>query len=128
MSVKSWFSLVVVLMVIVLSGLNSCYYDSEDYLYGIGACTDTTYSYNGRVKSIMDQNCATTGCHAGPSPEASIALDSYAAVKNNAENGAFFCSITWSSGCSAMPKNSSKLDNCTLSALENWRTKGYPEN
>jgi hypothetical protein len=80
------------------------------------------------VKAIMDQRCAISGCHTGASPDGDIALDNYADVKNNAENGEFFCAINWNSGCSQMPKNSSKLDACTIFALQQWKAKGYPEN
>jgi hypothetical protein len=47
---------------VIISGLSSCYYDNEDYLYSTGgACTDTVYTYNGRIKAIMDQNCSSIG-------------------------------------------------------------------
>ncbi len=125
-SIILFFSIVTFLLV---SSLYSCYYDREDYLYSTTTtCTDTVYSYIGRIKTIVDQNCATSGCHAGASPEAGIGLENYADVKNSVENGQFLCSITWSSGCSQMPKNSSKLDNCTITAVEQWKAKGYPEN
>jgi hypothetical protein len=115
--------------IIVLSSLHSCYYDREDYLYSSSTtCSDTVYSYTGRIKAIVDQNCAISGCHVGANPEGGIGLENYADVKNNVETGEFLCTITWSSGCSQMPKNSSKLDNCTITAVEQWKAKGYPEN
>lgn len=109
-------------------GLSSCYYDNEAELYSTGSCTDIEYSYVTRIKAIVDQNCARSGCHAGPSPEAGIGLENYADVKNSAINTNFFCSINWNSGCSQMPKNSSKLDKCSIIALEQWRMLAYPEN
>jgi len=125
---KIIFLFIVAFTGLVISSLHSCYYDNEVYLYNSGNCTDTVYTYTGRVKAIVDQNCATSSCHSGPSPEAGIPLDTYTAVKNNAENGDFFCSIKWNSGCSQMPKNSNKLDNCSIAALDEWKNKGYPEN
>ncbi len=119
---------ITLIFILCLFSFQSCYYDNESELYSTGTCTETTYTYVGRIKAIVDQNCARSGCHAGPSPEASIGLESYTDVKNNATNGNFFCSINWNSGCSQMPKNSSKLDKCSIKALEEWRTLGYPEN
>jgi hypothetical protein len=114
---------------VLMASMYSCYYDNEAYLYNSGGgCNDTTYTYSGRVQAIMSQHCAVSGCHTGASPEAGIPLDSYTGVKNNAENGEFFCTINWNSGCSQMPKNSSKLDACTILALQEWKVRGYPEN
>jgi hypothetical protein len=114
---------------VIISGLSSCYYDNEDYLYSTGgACTDTVYTYNGRIKAIMDQNCSSTSCHGGPSPANGIGLETYADVKNDILNGNFLCSIYWTSGCSQMPKNASKLDNCSIQAIEKWKDNGFPEN
>lgn len=118
-----------VLFATIIGSFSSCYYDNEEYLYSTGgACTDTTYSYNGRVKALVDQNCASSNCHSGASPSGSIGLENYADVKNNVENGNFLCSINWNSGCSQMPKNTSKLNKCSISAIEKWKEKGYPEN
>jgi hypothetical protein len=128
MKIKSAFYISILLVLTSFVFLNSCYYDNEEYLYNSSNCNDTVYSYNGRVKAIMEQRCAISGCHTGASPDGGISLDNYADVKNNAENGEFFCSINWNSGCSQMPKNSSKLDACTIFALQQWKAKGYPEN
>lgn len=124
--VQIYFLLISVLALI--ASLHSCYYDNESYLYNSGSCNDTVYTYNGRVQAIMSQHCAISGCHTGASPEAGISLDNFTSVKNNAENGEFFCTINWNSGCSQMPKNSNKLDACTIFALQEWKVRGYPEN
>lgn len=129
MKSKSLILFVILFIAIAFSSLHSCYYDREDYLYSTSkTCSDTVYTYTGRIKAIVDQNCAISSCHAGGNPEAGIGLENYADVKNNVETGEFLCTITWSSGCSQMPKNSSKLDNCTINAIEQWKAKGYPEN
>jgi|694.fasta_scaffold05201_11 hypothetical protein len=128
MNKKTLLYIALLTAVLSVGMLQSCYYDNESYLYNSGSCNDTTYTFNGRIKAIVDQNCATAGCHTGASPEAGIALNTYTAVKDNAENGEFFCSINWNSGCSQMPKNSNKLDACNILALQQWKEKGYPEN
>jgi hypothetical protein len=112
----------------IVASLNSCYYDNEDYLYSSVNCTDTTYTYTGRIKAIVDQNCATTDCHAGTNPANNIGLETYDQVLDNMENGQFLCTIYQNSGCDPMPKNASKLDACTLDAFAKWKERGYPEN
>lgn len=109
--------------------LQGCYYDVESELYGTSAaCADTIATYNGSVKKIIDQHCANTSCHAGSSPSAGIGLDTYTLCKSSASNGEFYCSINWNSGCSPMPKNSSKLSDCQINTLNRWKTNGFPEN
>ncbi|MBL0314618.1 MAG: hypothetical protein IPP69_02140 [Flavobacteriales bacterium] len=113
---------------ILISSLNSCYYDNEAYLYSSVNCTDTTYTYTGRIKAIVDQNCATADCHAGTNPSSNIGLETYDQVFDNMENGEFLCTIYQNSGCNPMPKNASKLDACALDAFTKWKERGYPEN
>jgi hypothetical protein len=116
-------------LLVVASTFSSCYYDNEAYLYSNSAnCTDTIYTYTGRIKSIVDQNCATADCHSGISPSNGIGLETYDDVKGNMENGEFLCTIYQNSGCEPMPKNASKLDACTLDAFTKWKERGYPQN
>lgn len=113
----------------LISLLQGCYYDVDSELYGTNAsCTDTIATYNGSVKKIVNNYCATASCHAGASPSASIGLDSYQLCKTSASQGEFYCSINWNSGCSQMPKNSSKLSDCQINTLSRWKTNGFPEN
>ncbi|MFM7310086.1 MAG: hypothetical protein ACKOZY_05725 [Flavobacteriales bacterium] len=113
----------------IMAVLDGCYYDVESELYGTGAsCTDTIATYNGSVKKIVNQYCATASCHAGVSPSANIGLDTYSLCKTSASQGEFYCSINWNSGCSQMPKNASKLSDCQINTLNRWKTNGFPEN
>jgi hypothetical protein len=108
--------------------LHSCYYDVESELYpSEEACDNTVYSYNGRIKAICDANCATSSCHAGPSPSASLSLETYEQVKQATESG-LICTIEHSSGCSPMPKNEPKMSQCSIDAWILWSENNYPEN
>lgn len=118
-----------IILAFILAFMQGCYYDVESELYGTtAACTDTTATYNGSVKKIVDQYCATSSCHAGNSPSANIGLDTYVLCKGSALNGDFYCTINWNSGCSPMPKNGSKLSDCQINTLNRWKTNGFPEN
>lgn len=45
--------------------LNSCYYDSEEHLYGLPECGLEPKSYSNDVAPIIAANCNVTGCHDG---------------------------------------------------------------
>lgn len=108
--------------------LHSCYYDVASELYPSDTtCDNTVYSYTGRIKAICDANCATSSCHAGPSPSASLALETYEQVKLATENG-LICTIEHASGCSPMPKNEPKMSQCSIDAWILWSQNNYPEN
>ncbi len=61
---------------------SSCYYDSEEYLYGVEECA-TEISYSADVAPIIQQNCAVSGCHADIQ---SPILNTVADIQNNATN------------------------------------------
>jgi hypothetical protein len=116
----------VVLTVLVMN-FSSCYYDREDYLYSSIPC-DTVANYNGRIKAIMDNQCALSGCHSGPSPEASLALTTYDEVKTAVADMGIMCNIRQESGCVPMPKNQGPISACDIAALDKWQQLGFPEN
>jgi hypothetical protein len=112
----------------MLLAFQSCYYDVESELYiNEAPCDNTVYTYNGRVKAICDTYCATASCHAGPSPSASLALETYDQVRQATESG-LICTIKHDSGCSPMPKNEPKMSQCNIEAWELWSNNAYPEN
>jgi hypothetical protein len=111
--------------IFILGALSSCYYDVETVLYGSPKCDNTIFSFNGRIKSIMESNC--TGCHSGTNPSAGIPLTNFTEVKNADNSGLWLCSIEQLSQCSAMPKGG-KLSDCEIEACRKWVEAGYPEN
>jgi hypothetical protein len=117
----------VVVTLLVVINFSSCYYDNETYLYPEVVC-DTTYTYTGQIKSIMDRQCARGGCHVGAEPEGGIALTTYEEVKNGVEFENILCNIRQESGCVAMPKNEGRIPACEISAIEHWQSLGFPEN
>lgn len=63
-----------------------CYYDNKEELYpntygGTSTCDTTNQTYTASIKTIIDVNCASVGCHVtgGQSPD----LTSYQKVKDN---------------------------------------------
>ncbi len=109
--------------------ITGCYKDVEEELYpGSGASCDTTnVKYSVTVTSIL-QNYGCLGCHSGAGSSGNIRLDSYSAVKQLADNGKLYGSITWSSGFSPMPKGGAKMSTCDISKIKAWIDAGAPNN
>jgi hypothetical protein len=113
---------------LLICSFNACYYDVESELYiNEQPCDNSVFTYNGRVKAICDANCATASCHSGPSPSASLALDTYDQVRSATESG-LICTIEQTSGCSPMPKNEPRMSQCNIDAWKLWSENNYPEN
>ena len=112
----------------ILSGiviLSGCYYDKEDYLYPNGNldCKDTastSLTYTNGIKTIIDGNCASPGCHVsgGTSPD----LTTYSLVKTNTIR-ITARAIT----IKDMPKPSG-MSVCNIAKLDNWIKRGALEN
>jgi ABC-type transporter Mla maintaining outer membrane lipid asymmetry permease subunit MlaE len=113
--------------------IQSCYYDSEEDLYGTGTtvtCDTAKVSFATLVMPTMTASCATTGCHRGTSASAGINLENYTAVKNYATRAkdVFLGSMYHNSSFSAMPKGAPKLPTCTVDKIAAWINAGMPNN
>ena len=80
-------------------------------------------TYDKNVKSIVDNSCATSGCHSAVNPAAGLMLTNYTQVKNSATNGNFHARID----NGTMPP-SGALPSATTAIINKWRTDGYLEN
>ncbi len=101
----------------------SCYYDSEEELYGIAACNNTTLTYTARIATLMTAKCVV--CHDASSGN-SVVLENYNQVKDQFTNGQALCAVERNAGCSAMPQ-SGPLSACDLEACQQWVQAGCPE-
>ena len=111
----------------VLIGLNSCYYDSVEDLYPQPPTCDTMgVTYSGSIEPIINTNCFA--CHSGSAPSANISLENYNDVVVAAQNGSLLGTIRHDNGWSPMPKNGNKLDDCSIKKLEVWINSGTPNN
>ena len=90
-------------------------------------CSGTTPTYTVDVKTIMDANCATSGCHSSGSKANGIDLSSYNSTKSEAGNKAFLGSMQHLSGYKAMPEGGSKLSDDQLKTVGCWIQNGMPE-
>jgi hypothetical protein len=84
----------------------------------------TFISYTNNVKSIIDQSCATSGCHNATSNSANLILESYTQVQNafvNRDALGRMRSIN-----NPMPA-SGNLPPTSIEIIETWIDEGYLE-
>jgi len=107
--------------------LGGCYYDVESELYPGGSpCNPNEFTFSGRVQPILQQYCLP--CHSQAQGSGGIVLEGFVNIRNAAVNGSLLCTIRHDSGCSPMPKNSAKLSDCDINAIQDWVDAGALEN
>ena len=104
----------------------SCYYNSEDELYGTAQCKSSGISFKNDVNPIISVNCVN--CHFnGSTIGAGINLSGYNALLTYAKNNSLVGSIKHS-GYSPMPKGQPKLSSCNIRMIETWVKEGSLNN
>lgn len=99
----------------------SCESDSTDDLT-IPPPQIVTYVAN--VKTIIDQSCATSGCHNAASNSAGLTLETYAQVRNAFETRGALGRMRSSSA--PMPPTGN-LPGTTIAIIVDWVNQGYLE-
>jgi hypothetical protein len=114
--------------VILLVGVSSCYYDNEEdlYRYVKTDCDTLNVTYAGTISPIMQTYC--NGCHSASAPSAGIITSTHAGLQAIALNGSLYGSMSHASAYSPMPKNSPKLTDCPLAKVRIWVAAGAPNN
>jgi hypothetical protein len=84
----------------------------------------TSINYTANVKTIIDQSCATSGCHNATSNTAGLTLETYAQVKNAFINRNALGRME--STNNPMPPNGN-LPNTSIQIIKDWRDQGYLE-
>ena len=66
----------ILLILVIVGMIQSCYYDNEEELYPVPSPCDTTnVTYTQSVWPIISNNC--TNCHSGSTPSGNISLENY---------------------------------------------------
>jgi len=125
-----WIKMLVIPVMMMM--LSSCYYDNEEYLYPATANCDTdNMSYANDVWPVINASC--TGCHSGANPSGGIKLENYTDVSaagaiGEGNYGSLYGAISHASGNSPMPKNGTKLSDCTIAKIKAWIDQGMLDN
>ena len=118
-----WMRSTSVLIVVLVAGLQGCYYDNEEELYpGSGFCDLSNVTWSGTVKPIMETRCATPGCHV-PGGTGPGDFNQYTEVKARVDNGKFQQFVF---DARTMPPGG--MPSCELKKLQNWVAAGAPNN
>ena len=114
----------ILLVILFIGFMGSCYYDNEATLYP-GNCVTDLVTYQGYVKPFIDINCT---CHVKGSKNGNVSLDGYLDCKASVTSGKLIMTIRHDAGVSAMPPSSSKTGTCEINKLESWITAGALNN
>lgn len=86
-------------------------------------CDGSDPSYTADVKSIIDQNCNSSGCHGAGSSNGVFLT--YQGLKPYLDNGSFKREVIETR---SMPQGAAKLSKAQLQKLQCWSENGYKEN
>lgn len=114
--------------IIVISLLNSCYYDSKEDLYQFITenCDLVEVSYSNDIVPVLQAQCYS--CHSVNNPEGGVILDSYDQTIISVNNGSLFGSMNHDAGYSIMPPSGQKVSQCDLDKLKLWIDNGALNN
>lgn len=116
-----------ILFITTVTFLSSCYYDKEEYLYGIESCDTSNVKYSVQIANTLSANCLS--CHGGnASAGAGVRLGTYDEVKAQALSGPLLNVISHTPGFSAMPKGGARLPDCRIAEIRTWIRNGAPNN
>ena len=116
-------------ILLLIVGVQACYYDNEEDLYPISnetGCDTTAISYSQFVSTLISQHCLA--CHSGSTPSGNISLASYDDIKALAQNGRLMGVLRHDAGFSPMPKGSNKLPDCDIKKVAAWIGDGAKNN
>ncbi len=111
------------IFILVILALYSCYNDNEEELYGPVSCDVSNVTYTNDVIAIINNSCATTGCHlsGGTGPGN---FTEYDQLKLVVDNGKFENRVLIQK---TMPP-STPLSDCDLQILQTWLDEGALQN
>jgi hypothetical protein len=89
-------------------------------------CDTTNVSYSLDVVPILQINCYS--CHAGANPFAGINLDSYTALKIQADKGDLSNAVRHTGNVTPMPYGLPQLDACNVNTIVAWVNQGTKNN
>lgn len=118
------------LIVLLMAGFSSCYYDNEEYLYpagtGLLGCDTANVTYSGTIEPIMQDHC--NSCHSEASPSGGVVTETYQGLKIVADDGRLYGAVNHIGGYAPMPQNQPKLSECKLTQIDIWLNAGAPNN
>ena len=116
------------ILLILVSLVTGCRYESRDLLNGINTpCDLSNVGYSSAIRPILNSN-GCLSCHSGPVPEGNISLSDYVGLKAKVDDGRLWGAINHFPGFSPMPQGLNKLSDCEISKIKTWIDAGAPNN
>lgn len=113
----------IIIIVVVISSINGCYYDKEDLVYPKTSCDTTNITYSKDIQSIVNTNCSS--CHTGIATSG-FDFSSYDEFKEHAMDGDVMDRITTNDVTRRMPQGGPKLSDCDINKIRAWINRNYP--
>ncbi len=89
-------------------------------------CDSANVTFSGSIMPIIQYNCI--GCHSTADPQGDINLETYAKVKELADDGSLYGSITHHPDYVPMPREDITMPECYLRLISIWIDDGAPNN
>jgi hypothetical protein len=119
---------IITLIIFILSMQSGC---RKDMQLPDASC-DTVHTFKDAVMPILTTNCRLSGCHIGSNPPNGVSFNTYAEVKSQLAlfNGIpkLLGVIRHDNGFDPMPKDSPKLDTCSIYKIRRWIEDGAQNN
>ena len=95
----------------------------------IANCDTNNVSFASKIIPIMETKCGSknNACHTQSAQSGGVYLDSHQGVVNS-QGKNLLNSIKWEGFASRMPKNSAKLDDCSIAIIDTWIKQGSKNN
>lgn len=109
----------------ILISATGCYYDKAEILYGNGgatSCTSISAKFSSDVKIIIQNKCATSGCHDAADAAGGTVLETYTQIAAKAARINQRCIIDMT-----MPPGGPLLP-AEIAVLKCWISSGAPNN
>ncbi len=94
--------------------------------YCDAACDTNNFAFSTAIQPLINKNCV--GCHNATLASGGIRLDSYTAVKAQADNGYLLGTISHQNGFASMPQGGAKFSDCQITQVRKWIAAGSPDN
>ena len=91
-------------------------------------CDTDGITFSAVVQPLLSANCATSGCHNSATMQSGLDLATYNSAKVIADDGRLTGVINHASGFPSMPRNASKLAQCTIDRIQSWINAGAMDN
>lgn len=114
------------LIIILVSGFSSCYYDIEEDLYPDYGCDLTNIRYSADIVPIINRYCYS--CHSVSANQGNVILEGYDQMIRYVNDGSLVGSIRHEAGWVAMPEDAPKIPDCDIMKIEEWIISGKLNN